>query len=241
VANHFQQGPAQARDSESFEFAALSEARNYRATIAKLFSPYLSGDVLEIGAGIGQMLADVATICKPRSISAVEPDSHFIEELRRNLPQARIWHGLEDDLPLHESFDAVLSVNVLEHIEKDTEELSKWRKRLAPRQGHLCLLVPAGPELYSPMDLDFGHFRRYTREDLTEKLSVAGFTNIKVNYFNVVGYFAWLLNFKILNSRHFNPAAVRFFDRFVFPASQKIECVIGWRPFGQSLVAVAKS
>lgn len=241
MANAFPKGLGQARESENFEFAALSEARNYRVAIARLFSPYLGGDILEIGAGIGQMLTDVATICKPRSISAVEPDPHFIDELRRNLPAARIWHGLEDDLPTNESFDSILSVNVLEHIEKDTEELAKWRKRLAPRQGHLCLLVPARPELYSLMDLDFGHFRRYTRKDLTRKLAAAGFIDVKVNYFNVVGYFAWLLNFKILNSRHFNPAAVRSFDRFIFPVSQRIENAIGWRPFGQSLIAVAKS
>jgi SAM-dependent methyltransferase len=241
MANQSHQFLDQARESENFEFAALSEARNYRAAIAKIFSPYLSGDVLEIGAGIGQMLADVATICKPRSISAVEPDPYFFEKLRRSLPDAQIWHGLESDLPLSVSFDAILSVNVLEHIEKDKEELAKWRRRLAPREGHLCLLVPARPELYSSMDFDFGHFRRYTWRDLTEKLSVAGFTDIKVNYFNVIGYFAWLLNFTILNRRHFNPAAVRFFDRFVFPASQKIESATGWCPFGQSLVAVAKS
>jgi len=227
--------------SQNFEFAALSEARNYRAAIAKLFSPYLTGDILEIGAGIGQMLEDVQRICTPRSIAAVEPDGGFFSELQRRLPDAKVWHGLEENLPSNESFDAILSVNVLEHIEKDTEELKRWRERLLPRKGCLCLLVPARPELYCLMDLDFGHFRRYTRKDLTKKLSAAGFIDAKVKYFNVVGYFAWLLNFKILNSRHFNPAAVRSFDRFIFPVSQQIENAIGWRPFGQSLIAVAKS
>jgi SAM-dependent methyltransferase len=229
------------RESENFEFAALSEARNYRTAIARLFSPYLSGDVLEIGAGIGQMLMDVTKICKPRSISAVEPDPQFISELQRKLPDARIWRGLENDVPASESFDAILSVNVLEHIEKDADELAKWRERLSPREGHLCLLVPACPELYSSIDSDFGHFRRYTKQDLKGKLVSAGFTNIELNYFNLVGYFAWLLNFKILNQRRFNPTAVRSFDRFVFPVSQRLENAIGWRPFGQSLVAVAKT
>lgn len=241
MANQAIDGPGQMRESENFEFAALSEARNYRAAIARLFSAHLSGDILEVGAGVGQMLSDVDRICRPRSIAAVEPNQRFVTELRRNLPGARVWHGLENDLPPRESFDAILSVNVLEHIEKDTEELAKWRKRLAPRQGHLCLLVPARPELYSSMDSDFGHFRRYTKQDLKGKLVSAGFTNIELNYFNLVGYFAWLLNFKVLNQRRFNPTAVRSFDRFIFPVSQRIENAIGLRPFGQSLVAVAKS
>ena len=241
MAEQVQQSFDQARASQNFEFAALSEAVNYRETIAKLFSPYLKGDILEIGAGIGQMLSDVSRLCHPRSITAVEPDPGFAAELRHNLPLARVWHGLEANLPPDEPFDAILSVNVLEHIERDVEELTRWRRRLASREGHLCILVPARPELYSLIDLDFGHFRRYTKKELTTKLAAAGFSNITASYFNVVGYFAWLLNFKILKARHFNPVTVRFFDRFIFPVFQRIESGIGWRPFGQSLVAVAKS
>lgn len=234
-----QAGSTQA--SENFEFTALSEARNYRAAIAKLFSPYLKGDILEIGAGIGQMLEDVQRICKPRSIAAVEPDGGFFSELQRRLPDAKVWHGLEENLPSNESFDAILSVNVLEHIEKDIEELANWRRRLLPRQGYLCLLVPARPELYSLIDLDFGHFRRYTRKGLAETIAAAGFTDLNVSYFNAVGYFAWLINFKLLNSRSFNPTAVRSFDRFIFPFFNGMENVLGRPQFGQSLVAVAKS
>ena len=230
-----------AHASENFEFSALSEARNYRSAIAKLFSPYLTGDILEIGAGIGQMLEDVQRVCKPRSIAAVEPDAGFFIELQRRLPDAKVWHGLEANLPQTESFDAILSVNVLEHIEEDIEELANWRRRLLPRQGYLCLLVPACPELYSLIDLDFGHFRRYTHKGLAETISAAGFTDLNVSYFNAVGYFAWLINFKLLNSRSFNPAAVRSFDRFIFPFFHRLENALGHPPFGQSLVAVAKS
>lgn len=228
-------------EAENFEFAALAEARNYRAAIARLFSPHLTGDILEIGAGIGQMLSDVVRICQPRSAAAVEPDRQFVAELRRNVPSARIWQGSEESLPEEEAFDAILSVNVLEHIEKDEVELARWRSRLAPRKGCLCLLVPARPELYSPIDSDFGHFRRYTRNELKGKLICAGFADLKVHYFNVAGYFAWLLNFKLLKSRRFDPASVRLFDRLIFPPCHRIENAVGWRPFGQSLIAVAKS
>ena len=39
----------------NFEFAALSEAKNYRAALVKEFAPVLTGNVLEVGAGIGQI------------------------------------------------------------------------------------------------------------------------------------------------------------------------------------------
>jgi SAM-dependent methyltransferase len=232
---------ASSQESKDFEFLALAEAKNYRAAIAQLFSPYLQGDILEIGAGVGQMLGDVIKICQPSSVTAVEPDANFAAQLQSNLPSAHVIHGTVDDLPLEAAFDGTLSVNVLEHIADDAGQLRKWRNCLKPETGRLCLLVPARPELYSPIDKDFGHFRRYTKNDLHQKLLSAGYRDIRVNYYNFVGYFAWLLNFKILNIRHFNPAAVRSFDRFIFPVSQRIENAIGWRPFGQSLVAVSKS
>ena len=40
--------------TEDFEFAALSEAVNYRKAIINEFKAYLCGRVLEVGAGIGQ-------------------------------------------------------------------------------------------------------------------------------------------------------------------------------------------
>src|SRR5579862_3488237 len=41
--------------SEDFEFAALSVADNYRKALLREFSEYLRGNVLEVGAGIGQI------------------------------------------------------------------------------------------------------------------------------------------------------------------------------------------
>ena len=39
----------------NFEFSALSEAKNYRAALVKEFAPVLTGNVLEVGAGVGQI------------------------------------------------------------------------------------------------------------------------------------------------------------------------------------------
>ena len=99
-----------------------------------------------------------------------------------------------DVLPTDSAWGAVVSVNVLEHIYEDDTELARWRQKLAARGGHLCLFVPARPEIYAPIDRDFGHHRRYTRPQLRSKLEGAGFSIIRLNYFNWVGYFAWWFN-----------------------------------------------
>ena len=112
---------------------------------------------------------------------------------------------------------------------------------LGARHGALCLFVPARPEIYAPMDKDFGHFRRYTRPELRRKLTQAGFEMVRLDYFNCVGYFAWWLNFCVLKKRCFEPAKLRFYDRVIFPVVRTLEARIMRPPFGQSLLAVARS
>ena len=135
----------------------------------------------------------------------------------------------------------MLSVNVLEHIGDHEAELKLYASLLRTRKGHLCLFVPARPEIYSPIDKDFGHFCRYRRKELQPLLQQAGFEIIRLCYFNFVGYFAWWLNFCVLKKRHFEPAKVLFYDRAIFPIVHGLERRICRPPFGQSLLAIARS
>ena len=52
------------------------------------------------------------------------------------------------------------------------------------------VLSLARPEIYSEIDKDFGHFRRYTRHELRQKLERAGFQVLRLRYYNIAGYFA---------------------------------------------------
>jgi len=47
--------PNAAAQTEDFEFAALNEAKNYRHACCGSFAAPLRGQVLEVGAGIGQI------------------------------------------------------------------------------------------------------------------------------------------------------------------------------------------
>ena len=127
------------------------------------------------------------------------------------------------------------------HIEDDAAELRVWHRLLAPRGGCLCLFVPARPEIYAPIDRDFGHFRRYRRKDVGILLRAAGFQVERLQYFNLIGYFLWWLNFRVRRARHFNPAMVRAFDRWIFPVTHGLESRLGSPPIGQSVLAIARA
>lgn len=228
--------------TEDFEFAALEAAVNYRNAIVDLFRAQLKGRVVELGAGVGQMSQLFSALPEVSDFLAVEPDEAYCERIRAEVPLARVHHGFLADLDnATDASDAIVSVNVFEHIEDDRAEFAKCCALLKSRQGALCLLVPARPELYSKIDRDFKHFRRYTRPELKKKLTGAGFKIERLSYFNLVGYFAWLINFRLLGARRFEKKNVQLFDRHIFPRAYGLEKTFGAPPFGQSLIAVARA
>ena len=225
--------------TEDFEFAALREARNYRAALLHDFTPYLQGNVLEVGAGIGQFTSELRALQGVARLVSVEPDPGFCAQLSSRIPDHELVQGTVDDLQIPIEWDAIFSVNVLEHIETDREELAKYFQLLHRAHGALCLFVPARPEIYAPIDKDFGHFRRYTRLELKAKLEDAGFKLVHYRYFNLVGYFLWWASFCLLKKRTFDVGSVRLFDRVIFPLVHGFETRLIAPPIGQSLFAVA--
>ncbi|HMG84871.1 MAG TPA: methyltransferase domain-containing protein [Terracidiphilus sp.] len=225
--------------SADFEFAALSEAKNYRAALLHDFRVYLQGNVLEVGAGIGQMTSELRQIPEIKRLCSIEPDPAFCAKLLSTIPHHDLLNGTISDLKSETNWNAILSINVLEHIKLDIEELVAYHRLLRPAGGKLCLFVPARPEIYAPIDRDFGHFRRYTRLELHTMLKKAGFRIERLRYYNIVGYFAWWVSFCLLKKRSFDVAAVRWFDRAIFPVVHGFESRICPPPIGQSLIAVA--
>jgi SAM-dependent methyltransferase len=236
-----QEAPNEAAASADFELEALTRAINYRTALVAEFAPHLRGSVLEVGAGAGHVTAHLRELPGIESLRSVEPAPHLAALFRRRLPGQSLVEGTIDDDPSPDPLDAIVTINVLEHIRDDDAELRKYAHRLRPRRGSLCLFVPARQEIYAPIDRDFGHHRRYERRALRSQLERAGFTVERLDYFNCVGYLAWWLNFRVRGQRHFDPGAVTLFDRVIFPVVNGLERRFGRPPIGQSLLAIARA
>jgi ubiquinone/menaquinone biosynthesis C-methylase UbiE len=72
------------------------------------------------------------------------------------------------------SLDAVVMLNVLEHIEDDREALAQVYRILKPG-GLVIIEAPAGPHLYDVYDKLLMHKRRYSRSELCGKITESGF------------------------------------------------------------------
>jgi SAM-dependent methyltransferase len=233
--------PNESAHTDDFEFNALREANNYRRALLKMFAPYLQGRVIEVGAGHGQLTAQLRQLSTIKHLLAVEPDPRFCAEFRKTLPDQPLLEGIITSVPDPGPWNGILSVNVLEHIREDQDELKIYSSLLKKEHGRLCLFVPARQEIYAPIDNDFGHHRRYSRDDLRRKLENAGFKILRLHYFNFIGYFAWWFSFRLMGQRKFNPSMVRLFDRLIFPVGFGLESHLAWPPIGQSLVAIAEA
>jgi ubiquinone/menaquinone biosynthesis C-methylase UbiE len=83
------------------------------------------------------------------------------------------------------SFDVVLALDALEHFPDDRLALREIRRIAKP--GALVLVtVPAFQFLWSPHDVAYHHFRRYTRGELGGKLREGGLQLHKLSYYSMM-------------------------------------------------------
>jgi hypothetical protein len=101
--------------------------------------------------------------------------------------------------------------------------------------GRAVVLVPAFQELFGSLDHELGHRRRYTRSNLSQQMSEAGFQVERAFYFNLVGTFGWWLNARLRKAPRIPVEQLRYFDTLV-PILRLEDRVP--LPFGQSVIAI---
>jgi SAM-dependent methyltransferase len=226
---------------EGRDLEVLGGMSNYYAWIMGVFAPYVTGRVVEYGAGIGNVSELLAPLAK--ELTLVEPSRALIGQLTQRFAGTSNVRIEEEALEPHveriadASFDTAILVNVLEHIEDDRKAVSNLFRVLAPG-GRLLIFVPAMQWLMSDLDREHGHFRRYHKPDLTAKVAAVGGQILHCRYFDLLGVAPWLLLNKALGSTTFNPTLINIHDKFVVPVSRTIERVIS-PPFGKNLILVA--
>jgi len=129
----------------------------------------------------------------------------------------------------------LLYIDVLEHIEDDAGELARAGEFLRPG-GHVVVLSPAHPWLYSPFDRAIGHHRRYTRTTL-RALTPTGLDLVRLSYLDAVGLIASAGNRLLLRSAMPSPAQVAVWDRYMVRLSRVVDPLIGFSA-GKSVLGV---
>jgi SAM-dependent methyltransferase len=224
------------------DLEVMAGAANYRRWIVDTFGAELGRDVLEVGAGQGQLTGMLLDPAGGRRITALEPsmemfpllDARFTGGEPVSRRQARL-PDVADDLVAR--FDTVVYANVLEHIRDDAAELEAAWRVLQPG-GTLCVFVPALPALFGRFDAEIGHFRRYRGKGLEALVRGAGFEIVRVFHFDLLGALAWFVLCRVLR-RAPTPAQVAWFDLRIVPVMRRVEG--RWPPLiGKNLVCVGR-
>jgi glycosyltransferase involved in cell wall biosynthesis len=192
----------------------LNRAPRFTRWMADVIRPYVGNRVLEIGAGTGNM----STQLMPRSVYwATDVNPHYVEyleTLRATRPYMQVAHtdGMNaQSFPAGQTFDTVISFNVVEHLQDDVGALRNIRDVLI-EGGRAIVLVPCGPKLYGSLDEVLRHCRRYTKVGLAEVCEQAGFRVEKILEFNRPGVVAWWLNGRVLRRRTFSLVQIRILN-----------------------------
>jgi SAM-dependent methyltransferase len=215
-------------------FAAHAVNRNnYIEKLIRRSLPARSAEtlrVMEFGAGLGTFLNRFSGDDLLETY-AVEADPDY-----RTLLSAshRVFEKAED-VPV--KMDLIYLIDVLEHLEDDKRFLDYFRRQLAPG-GRLFIYVPARSELFSSFDAGIGHFRRYNRKELIDKVEEAGLHVVSCRYHELAGYFAAAVHNILLKKKEPSPASIRYYDKFVVPLTNGLERWIK-PPIGKSLYLTA--
>ena len=187
----------------------ISQANKFNVWMYKTIQPYCSGNVLEIGSGIGNI--SQYFLQNNYRITLTDIREGYCVRLKQkfngnpNLSGVEQLDLLDQDLDkkyfMHfDKYDTIFALNVIEHIYDDTLALKNCNKFLT-RGGKIIILVPSYQCLFSRFDRELGHYRRYTKKTLSEVFISSGYNIIHKQYFNMVGIFGWYFSGKILKKK----------------------------------------
>lgn len=195
-----------------------------------------SARCLEVGAGHGSITQRLA---ERGPTVAMEPYPPALQRLRDTGERTGsfVAVGTLQEAMAHGPFDAIVLVNVLEHVD-DHIGLLRELADMLPAGGQLSILVPAHPQLFSQFDALIGHRRRYRRSTLAAVVDEAGFDIDSLHYANQLGAIAWFIAARLLKRQRVGGSTAWVYDKVMIRLSRWVDSVITPR-FGQSLICVA--
>jgi SAM-dependent methyltransferase len=222
------------------ELELFAKATNWKNYLSKKLRPYITGRVIEVGAGLGSSTKYLCDRSHVRWV-CLDPDAKHASHLKSLIaagklpPCCEVRCSVLADLARGDLADTILYVDVLEHIQDDEAEMLVAAAHLAPG-GHIVVLAPAFNSISSPLDKAVGHYRRYGRDDAT-RLSSQSLSLQATFFLDSAGFFASALNRLILRKSLPSARDIKIWDKLIVPISILTDKILG-SLFGRSIVMV---
>jgi SAM-dependent methyltransferase len=174
----------------------------------------LEGRILEIGCGLGGNL-DCLSSCgedlwcsdyNEEYISFVSSSKNFM------LGKTILW-DINDAPKFSTGFDSFYCSNVLEHIEDDQQAILNISRVPHIKKG--VIIVPSNKLIYNRIDKNLGHYRRYNKRSLRNKLVKGGFKVISIKSFNKVGAIGWFVQGFLLKMNTLGGGNMKLYNKLL--------------------------
>jgi 2-polyprenyl-3-methyl-5-hydroxy-6-metoxy-1,4-benzoquinol methylase len=227
-------------DAGKVALDALERAPRFNRWMYDTIHKHLGTRIAELGAGRGNLSKFLK---QGANVLVTDNREAYLEELREkwghlpNVRVARLDLLNASDYEVLTSFkvDTVVCLNVLEHIEDDISVLQRLY-RAVPPGCRVVFLVPFNPKLYSRFDREIGHFRRYSRAELEEKMRAVGLNVECQFYFNKAGVIAWWVGNTLFKQRTITSLQLKIYN-FLTPVFRVLDHCLPMQ--GLSTVVVA--
>ena len=197
---------------------------------------FVGQTVLEVGAGCGSF--SKYYIKDRNKIVMTELDKKNLKDLKNKFRKNKNVVVKKGSInKINSKFDSILYLHVLEHIKDHMSELNEAKKRLN-RNGHLIIMVPSDPKMYSKLDKAVGHYRRYEKSFFKKDLK--GLKRQKIMSLDIMGYWLYFLN-KIFFKEEVFPSNFKIFiwDKIFTPFTVIMDFLTNYK-FGKCILAVYK-
>jgi SAM-dependent methyltransferase len=222
------------------ELEIFAAATNWKSYWGGHVTRFLHGDVLEVGAGLGANTKTLVNRAIERWV-CLEPDPGLATLLAESIPRiafgerCEVREGTITVVRSSEEFDAILYLDVLEHIADDRSELRRAVDHLRVG-GTLIVLAPAHGWVFSAFDDAIGHYRRYDKVSLREAVP-APLTSELVIYLDSVGILASLANRLFLKRALPKGWEIRLWDKVFVGGSRILDPLLRYS-VGKSVLGV---
>ncbi len=224
----------------------IAAADKFNQWMYEVVAKHTSGQILEIGSGIGNISEQF--LAAGKSITLTDIREGYCARLREkfghhaNLQEVKIIDLVDANfIEVHaedlERYDCIFALNVVEHIEDDYLAIVNARKMLKPG-GKLIVLVPAYQSLYNQFDLSLEHYRRYTKKSLKALFNKSDFDIVHGQYFNFMGIFGWYVSGKLMKNDSIPEGQMGLYNTLV-PVFRLLDKLVG-NSMGLSVVMVGQ-
>jgi glycosyltransferase involved in cell wall biosynthesis len=192
-------------DAGKVALDALEQAPRFNRWMYDVIRKHLGTRIAELGSGRGNLSK---LLKQGANVLVTDNREPYLDELRErwghlpNVRVARLDLVKANDYKILTDFqvDTVVCLNVLEHIEDDLGVLKRLCDAVPPG-CRVVFLVPFNQKLFSRFDREIGHFRRYSKTELEQKMRSAGLNVECQFYFNKAGVIAWWVGNTLFNQR----------------------------------------